>query len=96
MHNAGMSKKIDAAAKDLIKAIRKHSKAIGDRHPRSKSVARASGRLQAATTAYTVAVFKYSGADVPFSDVVSLSLDPLTVASLEKERDQLKQKHSKK
>ncbi|WP_394769967.1 hypothetical protein [Lacisediminihabitans sp.] len=84
-----MSKKIDATLKDLIKALENHAKVVGGRNASLKKSQRAAAKLQAAASAYSVAVYTKTGLDSPFNDVLRPGLDEATVASLEAERDAL-------
>ena len=86
-HNEGMSKKIDSALKDLIKALRKHAAVAGERHVSLKRSQRATARVRAAATAYAAAVHARSGLGNPFDDVIDPALDPATLESLAAERD---------
>ncbi|TXN30992.1 hypothetical protein [Lacisediminihabitans profunda] len=84
-----MSKKIDATLKDLVKALENHAKVVGGRNVSLKKSQRAAAKLQAAASAYSVAVYTKTGLDSPFNDVLRPGLDEATVASLEAERDAL-------
>jgi hypothetical protein len=88
-HNEGMSKKIDSALKDLIKALKKHAEVSGDRHPSLKRSQRATAKVHAAATAYTAAVHARSGLGNPFDDLLDPTLDEATISSLRAERDQI-------
>ena len=90
-----MSKKIDAALKDLTKALRKHAEAVGGSRVSLKKSQRASAKLQATASAYAAAVHAKTGLDSPFNDVVSPGLENVTLNSLLAERDELAS-HSKK
>jgi predicted TPR repeat methyltransferase len=90
-----MSKKIDAAAKELVKALRNHAETVGGTRVSLKKSQRAGVKLQAAATAYAATVFAKTGLDSPFSDVVRPGLEYVTLESLEAERDKLA-KHAKK
>jgi hypothetical protein len=81
-----MSKKIDAALKDLKKALNKHAAAAGGAVSLKKSQ-RASARVASAATAYAEAVFAKSGLANPFDDMVQPGLEDTTLASLAAERD---------
>jgi hypothetical protein len=85
--NVPMSKKIDAALKDLVKALRKHAVVAGDRHISLKRSQRATARVRAAASAYAAAVHARSGLGNPFDDVLDPGLDAATLASLAAERD---------
>lgn len=86
-----MSNKIDSALKDLIKALKKHADVASDRHPSLKRSQRATARVHAAAGAYASAVNARSGLSNPFADVIDPALDDATLASLQAERDQIKQ-----
>jgi len=83
-----MTKKIDTAAKDLIKAIEKHAQLSALKPVPPKKVARAAVELRTATAAYTAVVEERTGQVNPFIDV----LDTGTVDSLLRERDRLAKK----
>jgi hypothetical protein len=87
--NEGMSKKIDSALKDLIKALKKHAEVAGDRHPSLKRSQRATAKVRAAATAYTAAVHARSGLGNPFDEILDPTLDEATISSLRAERDQI-------
>jgi hypothetical protein len=82
-----MSKKIDAALKDLKKALNKHAEAVGGRTVSLKKSQRASAKVAAAATAYAEAVHAKSGLGNPFTDMLEPGLEPTTIASLAAERD---------
>lgn len=84
-----MSKKINAARDELIKAIKKHSKVVGDARVPLKKAERAAIKLQDAAVTYSKAVFDKSGLDTPFTALVSTGLDETTMNSLAAERDAL-------
>jgi hypothetical protein len=86
-HNVTMSKKIDSALKDLIKALRKHAAVTGARQVSLKRSQRATAKVRAAASAYAAAVHARSGLGNPFDDIVDPSLDAETLESLEHERD---------
>ncbi|MCU1508935.1 MAG: hypothetical protein JWR53_1266 [Glaciihabitans sp.] len=82
-----MSKKIDSALKDLIKALRKHASVVGGSQVSLKKAQRATARVQAAATVYAEVVYAKSGVGNPFSDVIDPGLEPATLESLTAERD---------
>lgn len=84
-----MSKKIDAALGDLIKALRKHAEAVGGPRVSLKKSQRVSVKLQAAASAYAAAVHAKTGQGSPFNDVVMPGLENVTLNSLLAERDAL-------
>jgi hypothetical protein len=86
-HNVTMSKKIDSALKDLIKALRKHAEVAGARQVSLKRSQRATAKVRAAATAYAAAVHARSGLGNPFDDVIDPALDDETLQSLAAERD---------
>lgn len=90
-----MSKKINAAADELVKALKVHAEAVGGTRVSLKKSQRAAVKLQAAATAYASIVFAKTGLDSPFSDVVRPGLEYVTLESLEAERDKMV-KHAKK
>ncbi|HEX4443801.1 MAG TPA: hypothetical protein VHZ81_09540 [Galbitalea sp.] len=86
-----MSKKIDSALKDLIKALKKHADIASERHVSLKRSQRATARVHAAANAYAAAVHARSGLGNPFADVIDPALDEATIQSLAAERDQIAQ-----
>jgi len=86
-----MSKKIDAALKDLKKALNKHADAVGGSTVSLKKAQRASAKVAAAASAYAEAVHAKSGVGNPFDDMVQPGLESSTLASLAAERDAIKQ-----
>jgi hypothetical protein len=82
-----MSKKIDAALKDLKKALNKHAEAVGGRSVSLKKSQRASAKVAAAASAYAEAVHAKSGLGNPFTDMLEPGLESTTIASLSAERD---------
>ncbi len=86
-HNETMSKKIDSALKDLIKALKKHADVASERHISLKRSQRATARVRAAATAYASAVHAQSGMSNPFDEVIDPALDEETLQSLSAERD---------
>jgi hypothetical protein len=87
-----MSKKIDAARKDLTKALKKHADIVGTRSASLKKSQRAAAAVQAACVAYAKAVYNKTGLDSPFADAPVVGLEAATIASLEAERDALSTK----
>lgn len=90
-HNETMSKKIDSALKDLVKALKKHADVAGERHISLKRSQRATAKVRAAAGAYAAAVHARSGLDSPFDDVADPALDVETLQSLSAERDAIAQ-----
>ena len=86
-----MSKKIDAALKDLKKALNKHADAVGGPAVSLKKAQRASAKVAAAATAYAQAVHAKSGMGNPFTDMLQPGLESSTLISLAAERDAIKQ-----
>jgi hypothetical protein len=86
-HNVLMSKKIDAALKDLLKALKKHGEVVSERHVSLKRSQRATAKLRAAAAAYATAVHAKTGLESPFSDLLDPTLDSETLDSLAAERD---------
>ncbi len=82
-----MSKKIDAASKSLIKALKKHSEVVGSDRVSLKKAERATAKLQEAAADYADVVHSKTGLSTPFSLVVPNGLDSTTLHSLELERD---------
>jgi len=85
-----MSKKIDAALKDLKKALNKHAEVVGSSAVSLKKAQRASAKVAAAATAYAEVVHAKSGMGNPFDDMLQPGLDSGTLASLAAERDSIK------
>jgi hypothetical protein len=85
--NVPMSKKIDSALKDLVKALRKHAQVAGERHVSLKRSQRATAKVRSAASAYAAAVHARSGLGNPFDDVLDPALDAETLKSLAAERD---------
>jgi hypothetical protein len=90
-HNESMSKKIDSALRDLIKALKKHAEVAGERHISLKRSQRATAKVHAAATAYASAVHARSGLGNPFDDIADPALDDETLQSLSAERDAIAQ-----
>ncbi|HEY1532235.1 MAG TPA: hypothetical protein VGF80_15560 [Galbitalea sp.] len=86
-----MSKKIDSALKDLVKALKKHADVADERHVSLKRSQRATARVRSAATAYAAAVHSRSGLPNPFDDVIDPALDEETLQSLVAERDAIAQ-----
>jgi hypothetical protein len=86
-----MSKKIDSALKDLIKALKKHADVADERHVSLKRSQRATARVRAAASAYAAAVHARSGLGNPFDEVLDPALDEATLQSLADERDKIAQ-----
>lgn len=84
-----MSKKIDAALKDLTKALNKHADIVGASAVSLKKAERASAKVAAAATAYAEAVHIKSGMPNPFDEMLQPGLENSTLASLAAERDKL-------
>jgi len=85
-----MSKKIDAARKELSKALKKHAEVVGGNAVSLKQTQRTTARLQRAAAAYADVVQAKSGTGNPFSNVDELMLEPSTIDSLKAERDALR------
>ena len=84
-----MSKKIDAALKDLKKALNAHADAVGGSAVSLKKAQRASSKVAVAASEYAAAVHAKSGMGSPFDDVARPGLERVTITSLEAERDVL-------
>ena len=80
-----MSKKIDAALKDLKKALNKHADVVGGSAVSLKKSQRASAKVASAADAYAAAVQAKSGLGNPFTGMETL--EDSTLASLAAERD---------
>ncbi len=88
-HNVIMSKKIDSALKDLIKALKKHADVADERHISLKRSQRATAQVRNAATVYAAAVHARSGMGNPFDEVIDPALDAETLNSLAAERDEI-------
>ncbi|GAA4664124.1 hypothetical protein [Frondihabitans cladoniiphilus] len=86
-----MTKKIDAALKDLTKALEHHAQVVSLKPVPQKKAGRAAAELRAAATAYAAIVEKKTGQTNPFIDF----LDKATIDSLMHERDALAKKTAK-
>jgi hypothetical protein len=86
-----MSKKIDAALKDLIKALKKHAEAVGGDAVSLKKAQRASAKVAAAASRYAAVVLAKSGVGNPFDDMMQPGLPQSTMTSLSAERDAIAQ-----
>lgn len=86
-----MSKKIDSALKDLIKALKKHADVASSKPLSLKKSQRATAKVHAAATTYAEVVHAKSGLENPFADVLMPGLEESTLASLAAERDAIKQ-----
>jgi hypothetical protein len=84
-----MSKKIDAARKALTKAIKKHAEIAGGAAVPLKKAERAAAAVREAATTYATIVHAKTGLESPFDGMVSLGLEPATIASLVAERDKI-------
>jgi len=84
-----MSKKINAALTDLIKALSKHGEVMGSSPVSAKQAARATAKVRAAAIAYGAAVETRSGQPSLFANLADPSLNEDTIASLTAERDSL-------
>jgi hypothetical protein len=82
-----MSKKIDAALKDLKKALTKHADVVGGRAVSLKKAQRASAKVAEAAEAYVAAVSAKSGLGSPFEPMDPGRLEDSTLASLHAERE---------
>ena len=86
-HDVPMSKKIDAALKELKKALNKHAEVVGANTVSLKKAQRASAKVAAAATAYAEIVHAKTGVGNPFDDMVQPGLESSTLVSLAAERD---------
>lgn len=89
-----VSKKIDSALKDLIKALKKHAQVTGGPRVPLKQAHKASARVQTAANAYAEAVYSRTGLPTPFVDLVEPGLDEETLRSLKRERDAVLRRHN--
>jgi predicted TPR repeat methyltransferase len=97
MHeDRNMSKKIDAARKNLTKALKKHAEVVGGTAVSLKKAQRAAMKVQLAGAEYVEAVFAKTGIETPFEFLIHNGLEASTVASLTAERDAFAKKPHKK
>ena len=89
-----MSKKIESALKDLIKALKKHGEVMSAPRVPIKQAQKAGARVQAAANAYTEAVHQRTGRPSPFTDLIEPGLDEDTLRSLKSERDAVLRRHN--
>ena len=87
-----MSKKIDAARKELTKALKKHAEVVGADAVSLKKAQRASARVQAAAAAYAAVVEAKSGMPSPFGPLDTSGLEASTIESLKAERNAIHNK----
>jgi hypothetical protein len=85
-----MSKKIDAALKELKKALNHHAEVVGAPAVSLKKAQRAGDRALDALQNYAAIVEKKAGIPSPFADIKRDKLEDATVASLTAERDRIK------
>jgi predicted TPR repeat methyltransferase len=84
-----MSKKIDAARKNLSKALKKHAEVVGGAAVSLKKSQRAASAVHTAAAAYVDAVYTKTGLSSPFGEILEPGLEASTLASLAAERDAL-------
>lgn len=89
-----MSKKIDAALKDLKKALDHHADTVSGRSVSLKKVQRASAKLVEAIEAYASVVVEKTGTPSPFLASHVPGLEEATMVSLAAERDALVKAHT--
>jgi hypothetical protein len=87
-----MTKKIDSALHDLVKALEKHADIVSDKKARKSKVQAAKAKVRNTASHYAAVVYAKTGAESPFSEVIDPRLDAPTVASLKAERDKLAKK----
>ena len=91
-HDGGMSKKIDAARKELTKALKKHAEIVGADAVSLKKAQRASARVQSAAADYAAVVQAKSGMPSPFDPLDATGLEASTIESLKAERNAIHNK----
>ena len=91
-HDGGMSKKIDAARKELTKALKKHAEIVGADAVSLKKAQRASARVQSAAADYAAVVQAKSGMPSPFGPLDTSGLEASTIESLKAERNAIHNK----
>jgi hypothetical protein len=84
-----MSKKIDAALKELKKALNKHAEVVGAPTVSLKKAQRAGARVLEALENYALLVEQKSGIESPLRGIVRPGLEAATIASLTAERDRI-------
>ena len=83
-----MSKKIDAARKELSKALKKHAEVVGGDAVSLKKSQRATTRLLAAAENYSAIVTAKTGMPNPFEGLANTTgLEDATITSLKAERN---------
>ena len=88
-----MSKKIDAARKELSKALKKHAEVVGGGAVSLKKSQRATARLIEAAEAYSRIVTAKTGQPDPFANLSkNTGLEESTISSLKAERNAIKDK----
>lgn len=86
-----MSKKIDAARKQLSKALKRHAEAVGGDAVSLKKSQRATARLLEAAEAYATVVTAKTGMPNPFAGLSrTTGLEESTISSLKAERNKIK------
>jgi hypothetical protein len=91
-----MSKKIDAARKDLTKALKRHAEVVGSTAVSMKKAQRAAAEVHLAAIKYAAEVEAKTGLTSPFGEVLQPGLDLSTLASLSAERDAIASSKKKK
>lgn len=85
-----MSKKIDAARKELSKALKKHAEIVGGDAVSLKRSQRATARLLAAAESYSAIVTAKTGTPDPFAGLAKTTgLEESTLTSLKAERNKI-------
>lgn len=85
-----MSKKIDAALKELTKALKKHAEVVSGPAVSLKQAQRAAAKVSVAAATYAEVVDKKAGVGNPFDDLLKQGLEGATLESLKAEREKIK------
>lgn len=83
-----MSKKIDAAAEELVLAVYRHAAAVGAKTRRIDKISKANSGLIEAANAYTRLVYDRTELVVPFGEVEDPENDVAVRESLARERNE--------
>lgn len=87
-----MSKKIDRALHNLVKALNTHAELASDSKSSRGKLQKAAAKVRSAATVYGSTIAARRGTDSPFSDIPDPRLDEPTVVSLKAERDALRRR----
>jgi hypothetical protein len=93
--NVTMSKKIDAARKELTKAVKHLAEVVGSRAVSMKKAQRAAAEVHLAAIRYSAEVEAKTGLPSPFGEALAPGLDITTISSLAAERDAIAKRDKK-